>query len=74
MVAIYDGERESALSWKTVLQDLKSRGLKRGPRLAIGDGAMGFWSALEEEFPSCEQQRCWVHETANILDKMPKSV
>ena len=74
MVAIYDGERESKLSWKTVLQDLKSKGLKQGPKLSVGDGALGFWAALEEEFPGCEEQRCWVHKTANILDKMPKSV
>ena len=74
MVAIYDGERESKLSWKTVLQNLKSRGLKNGPKLSIGDGALGFWAAIEEEFPECRHQRCWVHKTANILDKMPKSV
>ncbi len=57
-----------------MLQDLKSKGLKQGPKLSIGDGALGFWAALEEEFPGCAQQRCWVHKTANILDKMPKSV
>ena len=74
MVAIYDGERESKLSWKTVLQDLKSRGLRQGPKLSIGDGALGFWAAVEEEFPGCRHQRCWVHKTANVLDKMPKSV
>ena len=74
VVAIYDGERESKLSWKTVLQDLKSKGMTKGPKLSVGDGALGFWAALEEEFPGCEQQRCWVHKTANILDKMPKSV
>ena len=74
MVAIHDGIRESKLSWKTVLQDLKLRGLKHGPKLAIGDGALGFWSAIEEEFPGCSHQRCWVHKTANVLDKMPKSV
>jgi len=56
------------------LQNLKSRGLIIPPSLAIGDGALGFWSALEEEYPQCQQQRCWVHKTANILDKMPKSV
>lgn len=58
MVAIHDGERGSKLSWKTVLQDLKSRGLKNGPKLAIGDGALGFWAAIEEEFPGCGHQRC----------------
>lgn len=74
VVAIHDGVRESKLSWKEVLQDLKARGLKESPLLAIGDGALGFWSALEEEFPNCKHQRCWVHKTANILDKMAKSV
>jgi transposase-like protein len=74
MVAIHDGIRESKLSWKTVLQELKSRGLTGGPKLSIGDGALGFWAALEEEFPACEHQRCWVHKTANILDKMAKSI
>lgn len=72
LIGIHDGMRESTLSWKEFLQDLKSRGLKISPSLAIGDGALGFWAALEEEFPQCRQQRCWVHKTANILDKMPK--
>ena len=74
LVAIHDGMRESKLSWKEVLFDLKARGLGISPKLAIGDGALGFWAALEEEFPSCRHQRCWVHKTANILDKLPKSV
>ena len=74
VVAIHDGQRESKLSWKEVLNDLKRRGLAQAPELAIGDGALGFWAALEEVFPSSAQQRCWVHKTANILDKMPKSV
>lgn len=74
MVAIYDGERESKLSWKTILRQLKSQGLRKGPQVSIGDGALGFWSAIEEEFPGCRHQRCWVHKTANVLDKMPKSV
>ena len=74
LIAIYDGIRESTLSWKEVLSDLKARGLTSIPRLAIGDGALGFWAALEEEMPGCRQQRCWVHKTANILDKLPKSV
>jgi putative transposase len=73
LVGIYDGIRESKLSWKEFLHDLKSRGLTKSPFLAVADGALGFWSALEEEFPGCRQQRCWVHKTANILDKMPKS-
>lgn len=74
ILAIHDGIRESKISWKEVLQDLKKRGLEKSPSLAIGDGALGFWGALEEEFPACQQQRCWVHKTANILDKLPKSV
>ncbi|MBS4168643.1 IS256 family transposase [Parachlamydia sp. AcF125] len=72
LVAIHDGIRESKLSWKEVLQDLKRRGLQYGPHLAVGDGALGFWVAMEEEFPKTRGQRCWVHKTANILDKMPK--
>ncbi|CCB85454.1 transposase for insertion sequence element IST2 [Parachlamydia acanthamoebae UV-7] len=71
---IHDGHRESKQSWKEVLQNLKHRGLKEGPKLAIGDGALGFWAALNEEFPATKQQRCWVHKMANILDKMPKIV
>lgn len=73
-IGIHDGVRESKQSWKDFLQNLKSRGLVIEPSLAVGDGALGFWAALEEEYPRCLQQRCWVHKTANILDKMPKSV
>lgn len=74
LVAVWDGERESKQSWQSVLRDLKRRGLTESPELATGDGALGFWAALEEEFPKTRQQRCWVHKTANILDKMAKSV
>jgi transposase-like protein len=74
LVAVYDGHRESKESWKAVLSDLLRQGLKKVPLLAIGDGALGFWAALEEVFPSTRHQRCWVHKTANILDKMAKSV
>ena len=74
LIAIQDGQRESKLSWKEVLQKLKTRGLHVPPKLAIGDGALGFWAALNEEFPSTQQQRCWVHKTVNVLDKLPKSV
>ena len=74
LIAIHDGIRESKLCWKEVLQDLKMRGLSQSPLLGIGDGALGFWAALEEEFPSCRHQRCWVHKTANVLDKVSKSV
>jgi putative transposase len=74
LVAVLDGYRESKLSWMELLSSLKERGLSQGPKLAIGDGALGFWAALREAYPECEEQRCWVHKTANILDKMPKSV
>ena len=57
-----------------MLLDLKQRGLNISPKLAIGDGALGFWSALDEVFPTAKKQRCWVHKTANILDKLPKSL
>lgn len=74
LVALLDGERESALSWKELLLDLKRRGLEQGPEVAVGDGALGFWAALAEVFPKSRRQRCWVHKTANVLDKMPKSL
>ena len=73
LIAIEDGERESMLSWQAVLQDLKARGLTQAPAVAIGDGALGFWAALREEYPATKEQRCWVHKTANVLDKLPKS-
>ena len=74
LVALVDGERESVLSWKELLLDLKRRGLEEGPEVSVGDGALGFWRALEEVFPQSRRQRCWVHKTANVLDKMPKSL
>lgn len=74
LVALSDGIRESSLSWKDVLLDLKRRGLTLNPKLAIGDGALGFWAALEEVYPTTRHQRCWVHKTVNILDKVPKSI
>jgi transposase-like protein len=74
LLAVHDGYRESKLSWQEVLRDLKSRGLTELPELATGDGALGFWAAAAEEFPDTRVQRCWVHKTANILDKMPRSV
>ena len=74
LVGLLDGERESKLSWKDLLLDLKQRGLKEGPELAIGDGALGFWAALPEVFAKTREQRCWVHNTVNVLDKMPKKV
>ena len=74
LLAVSDGYAESKASWREILLDLKRRGLKMGPRLAVGDGALGFWAALREVYPGCREQRCWVHKTANVLDKMPKSV
>ena len=74
LVAVWDGIRESKISWQEVMRDLKARGLRESPKLSVGDGALGFWAALEEEYPSIREQRCWVHKTANILDKLPKSV
>lgn len=72
-LAIEDGIRESTQSWREVLLKLKSRGLS-SPQLAIGDGAMGFWAALEEVFMETRQQRCWMHKTMNVLNCLPKSV
>jgi transposase-like protein len=74
LTAVLDGYRESKLSWMELLSSLKERGLTEGPRLAIGDGGLGFWAALREIYPETKEQRCWVHKTANVLDKMPKSV
>ncbi len=74
LLAVSDGYRESTQSWKEVLIDLKERGLKTDPKLAIGDGAMGFWSALREVYSRTKEQRCWVHKTANVLDKLPKRI
>jgi transposase-like protein len=73
LVGLIDGVRESAQSWKELLLDLKRRGLAMGPELAIADGALGFWQAVEEVWPKTRGQRCWVHKTANVLNKLPKS-
>lgn len=72
-VAIGDGFRESSAAWKEVLLDLKARGLQEGPLLVVGDGAMGFWSAIEEVFPATKVQRCWFHKLGNVLEALPKS-
>jgi transposase-like protein len=72
LLAIEDGVRESTQSWREVLLKLKSRGMNR-PELAIGDGAMGFWAALEEAYSEAQQQRCWMHKTMNVLNYLPKS-
>lgn len=74
LLAVSDGYAESKASWREILLDLKRRGLNIGPKLAVGDGALGFWAALREVYPECREQRCWVHKTSNVLDKMPKSV
>ena len=74
LIGFQTGMRESAQSWKELLVDLKARGLSIAPRAATGDGALGFWKALEEAFPATRHQRCWVHKTANVLDKFPKSM
>jgi len=72
LIAISDGYRESAQSWKELLLDVKTRGLDVDPKLATGDGALGFWKALREVWPATREQRCCVHKTANVLDKLPK--
>ena len=73
LVGLTDGVRESTQSWKELLLDLRRRGLSMGPKLAIADGALGFWQALAEIWPHTRGQRCWVHKTANVLNKLPKS-
>jgi putative transposase len=72
LIAVADGYRESEQSWKELLLDCKARGLEVDPSLAIGDGALGFWKAVRQVWPSTRGQRCWVHKTANVLDKLPK--
>lgn len=72
LIAITDGYRESEQSWKELLLDCKSRGLEIEPSLAVGDGALGFWKAMRQVWDTTKEQRCWVHKTANVLDKLPK--
>ena len=74
LVGLSDGIRESAQSWKEFLLDLKRRGLTMAPQLAVADGALGFWKAIDEVWPKTRAQRCWVHKTANVLNKLPKSL
>lgn len=74
LLALSDGYRESEASWAEVLMDLKQRGLTMAPRLAVGDGALGFWKAVAKCWPDTDQQRCWVHKTANVLEKLPKAM
>ena len=73
LIAISDGYRESTQSWRELLLEAKKRGLTADPKLAIGDGALGFWAALREVYPATREQRCWVHKTGNVLNKLPKS-
>ena len=72
LVAVQDGLRESEQSWRELLLNLKARGLTETPKLAIGDGALGFWAALRKVFSDTREQRCWVHKTANVLNNLPK--
>jgi putative transposase len=74
LVGFQVGTRESAQSWRELLVGLKARGLAIPPELAVGDGALGFWKALEEVFPATRHQRCWVHKIVNVLNKLPKSL
>lgn len=74
LIAIEDGYRESTQSWTELLEDIRHRGLSTAPKLAIGDGALGFWNAISKVYPETRHQRCWVHKTANVLNKLPKSV
>jgi len=72
LLAVVDGQRESEASWTAVLLGLRDRGMTDPSKLATGDGSLGFWLAMSKVFPSTRQQRCWVHKTANVLDKLPK--
>ena len=74
LVAVVDGYRESEQSWYELLLGLKQRGLRLAPQVAVGDGALGFWAALRKVYPETREQRCWVHKTANVLNKMPRTV
>jgi transposase-like protein len=74
LVGFADGVRESAESWRDLLLDLNRRGLSTAPQLAVADGVLGFWKALGEIWPTTREQRCWVHKTANVLNKLPKSL
>jgi transposase-like protein len=74
LLAVTAGYRESSDSWKELLLELKNRGMSEDPKLAVADGALGFWKALPQVFATTKGQRCWVHKTANVLDKLPKRV
>jgi transposase-like protein len=74
LLALEDGFRESKESWLDLINQLKKQGLQKGPQVACGDGALGFWAAISEAYPKTRHQRCWVHKTANVLNKLPKSL
>ncbi len=74
VLGVLDGHRESEASWTELIEQLRAQGLQLAPKLAIGDGALGFWKAVAKCWPQTAQQRCWVHKTANVLNKVPKSV
>lgn len=74
VLSLSPGQRESKLTWKEILLDIQNRGLQHPPKLAIADGALGFWSALREVYPQVKEQRCWVHKIRNVLDKLPESL
>jgi len=74
LIAVVDGYRESEQSWHELLTGLRQRGLQLAPQVAVGDGALGFWAAIRKVYPQTREQRCWVHKTANVLNKMPKTV
>lgn len=74
LIGLLDGYRESEQSWRELMTDLKARDLKAAPKVAVGDGALGFWAALRKVFPTTREQRCWVHKTANVLNKLPRSI
>ena len=73
LLGFVDGARESAHDWRALLLDLKRRGLSMAPKVAVADGALGFWKAIGDLWPKTREQRCWVHKTGNILNKLPKS-
>lgn len=74
LIAVEDGFRESEQSWTEILAGLKSRGMSMDPKLAVGDGALGFWKAVRKVYPETRSQRCWFHKTGNVLNKLPKSL
>lgn len=74
LLVLSDGYRKSEATWSEILTDLRARGLTQSPKLAVGDESLGFWKALRKNYPDTRQQRCWVHKTANILEKLQKNV